>query len=111
MSVRRNIVVDKGTYFEYSIEMNDDESSPFDMTQYDVKAEFKKHFESSNSVQFTITKEVGSLTLSLSANATINCDPGRYEYDVFIYPTGSPNLASKILEGLLTIRSSITSIF
>lgn len=110
MTTRRNIIIEQGTYFEYSIDMNNEDSTPFDLSLYTVKSEFRKHFESANSIEFTTIKASGKLTLILNASVSANCDPGRYEYDVFLYPNGNANQASKILEGLLTIKSSATKI-
>jgi len=107
MATKANLVVDQGTTFTTTITVSDDEGNALDLTGYTGAAQIRKHYTSSNSVNFavTITPASGEVTLSLTANATANLNAGRYVYDCELTNSGT---VSRILEGIVTISPQVT---
>jgi hypothetical protein len=107
MAIKANLVVDQGTDFATSIDLQDDEGNALDLTGYTANAQFRKTYSSSNAVTFStsITAATGVVTLSLTANQTSNVVAGRYVYDVLLTKSG---IKSRIVEGIVTLTPRVT---
>lgn len=107
MATKANLVVDQGTTFTTTITVSDDEGNALNLNGYTGAAQIRKHYTSSNSVNFavTITPGTGEVTLSLTANATANLNAGRYVYDCELTNSGT---VSRILEGIVTVSPQVT---
>lgn len=107
MATKANLVVDQGTTFTTTITVSDDEGNALDLTGYTGAAQIRKHYTSSNSVNFavSISAGTGEVTLSLTANATANLNAGRYVYDCELTNSGT---VSRILEGIVTVSPQVT---
>lgn len=108
MAIKANIVVDQGSTFNTTIDITDENDQPLDLSGYTGQAQMRKHYTSSNAVPFgvSINPTLGSIALSLSANATIQITPGRYVYDVEL--TDSGGIVSRIVEGIVTVTPNVT---
>jgi hypothetical protein len=106
MTNKVNLTADQATTFNLTVELNDQSGNALDVTGYSVKSKFRKHYMSDNSVSFTTSLSNGQLILSLSANATVNVESGRYVYDVEL-ADGSNNII-RLMEGILTINPAVT---
>lgn len=107
MASKANLVIDQGTTFTTTITVTDDEGTALDLNGYTGAAQIRKHYTSSNSVNFTvsITAATGEVTLSLTANATANIVAGRYVYDCELTNSGT---VSRVLEGIVTVTPQVT---
>lgn len=107
MASKANLTIDQGTTFTTTITITDDDGNALDLTGYTGAAQLRKHYTSSNSVNFTvsITPATGEVTLSLTANATSNIVAGRYVYDCELTNSGT---VSRVLEGIVTITPQVT---
>ena len=108
MAIKANIIIDQGATYSTSLDLTDDNGNPLDLTLFTAAAQMRKHYTSSNAVNFVVTTggATGVLTLALSANTTANIASGRYLYDVEL--TDSDFNVSRIVEGIVTINPNIT---
>lgn len=108
MAIKANIVVDQGSSFSTTINLTDTDDTVIDLTGYTGAAQMRKHYTSSNSVPFTVTLVAGegTVSLSLTANATANVVAGRYVYDVEL--TDPNGVISRIVEGIVTVTPNVT---
>lgn len=108
MGTKVNLVVDQGSTFETVLTLTEDDGDLVDLTGYTGSAQFRKHYTSSNATSFTVTLggANGTVTLGLSSNTTANVVAGRYVYDVELVDSG--NIATRLIEGILTITPQVT---
>lgn len=107
-SIKKDIIVYKGTTFEVSFQLFDENEEPLDVTEYTANSKFREYYTSSNSSAFTCSIAAnGIVTLELTANATANLKaPCRYVYDVFL--THTDNTIIRIIDGYLWAVPSVT---
>lgn len=107
MAQKVNLVIDQGSTFNTTFDIKDDAGAAIDFTGYTGSAQIRKHYTSSNAVNFTVSaNSSGVIILSLSSNATSNLSAGRYVYDVEMTAPG--NTISRIVEGIVTITPQVT---
>lgn len=106
MGRKANIVIDQGSTFETVILLADESGSDLDVTGYSARGQMRRHYTSSNAVNFTCTLANGSLTISLTAEQTADIVPGRYVYDVEI--VDDENKVSRVVEGIVTVTPEVT---
>lgn len=110
MTTRANLYVDQGADFAVVLDLFDSEGVDFNISDQEFKCEVRKVFSSSVAFQATVTvntddNDANNLDLIISANTTVDVDPGKYQYDIVM----SDGLQkSKILEGLMFILPTIT---
>jgi len=104
-----NLVVDQGTTFSSIITVADQTGAPLNITNYTVKSQFRKSYQSSSAINFTASiydAMTGRIRLQLAPSDTSNIQAGRYLYDIELTsPTGEKFRA---LEGLVIITPEIT---
>lgn len=108
MAIKANIIVDQGSSFQTSINVTDDDENAIDLTNYTAVAQMRKHYTSSNAVNFTatISPALGVVTLALTANATNAIAPGRYVYDCEL--TDNNGTVTRLVEGIVTVTPGVT---
>lgn len=108
MAIKANIIVDQGSSFQTSINVTDDDENAIDLTNYTAVAQMRKHYTSSNAVNFTatISPTLGVVTLALTANATNAIAPGRYVYDCEL--TDNNGTVTRLVEGIVTVTPGVT---
>lgn len=108
MATKANLFIDQGTTYSTTISIANMDDEAIDLSNYSGAAQIRKHYTSSNSVNFGVSIDgaTGDLTLSLTAAQTSGMQPGRYVYDVEI--TDSANVVSRIVEGIVTINPGVT---
>lgn len=107
MATKANLVVDQGTTFTTTITVTDDDGNNLNLAGYTGAAQIRKHYTSSNSVNFSVSinGSTGEVTLSLTAAATADLTAGRYVYDCELTNSGT---VSRILEGIVTVTPQVT---
>lgn len=108
MAIKSNLIIDQGTDFSTTLQINDNNNIAVNISGYAANATIRKTYSSSNSVAFgtSIDGPNGKITLTLSAAASANLAPGRYVYDL----TTTDLVANKarVVEGIVTISPSVT---
>jgi hypothetical protein len=111
MTVRVNLLLNQGATFYQQVEITDQNGDPLQVTfangdpVYTAAAQMRKSYFSSNASTFTTGLSNGMLTLSMTANSTVNIEGGRYVYDVELT---SSNSVSRIIEGHVQVLSNVT---
>lgn len=107
MAIKANLFIDQGATFATKLLLNNADGAAVDLTGYSANSQIRKHYTSSNSVNFNVAvANAGHVTLSLTANATANIAAGRYVYDVELSdPQGR---ISRIVEGIITVSPNVT---
>jgi len=108
MATKANLVIDQGASYSTTIDMLDENGAAIDLSNYTGAAQLRKHFTSTTATSFTIALggADGTLTISLTANATANLTAGRYVYDVEL--TSNTGVVSRVLEGIVTVTPNVT---
>ena len=108
MATKANLVIDQGADFSTVISIADLNDQAIDLSNYTGAAQIRKHYTSSNSVNFSVNVDgvTGEVTLALTAVQTEAMQGGRYVYDLeIISPTG---VKSRIVEGISTVTPGVT---
>lgn len=108
MAIKANIVIDQGTTFQTTINVTDENDEIVNLTGYTGAAQLRKHFTSTTSYAFTvsISPTIGTVTLSMTANATANVAGGRYVYDCEL--TDTNGAVTRLIEGIATVTPQVT---
>lgn len=110
MAVKVNLSIDQGSTFATTFNLTNDETGEIlDLSTYTAAGQIRKHYSSSNAVNFVCTSNVstGVLAVSLSANTTRTMTAGRYVYDVELTETVS-GAVSRVVEGIVTVNPEVT---
>lgn len=106
MATKVNFLIDQGTSFATTINLNDDDGNALDLSGYSVEGQMRKAYSSQNYVAFVANLALGELNLALSANTTKVLSPGRYVYDVEL--TDTNGIVTRLLEGVITVTPEVT---
>lgn len=103
--------VDQGSDFSTIIDLQNDDNTPMNITNFSVYSQFRKSYGSVNVYNFVATIHSplnGQIKLSLPGAFTSSIKAGRYLYDVEIISEN--NVRTRVLEGIVTINPEITKI-
>ena len=108
MATKANLTIDQGASYSTNIDILDEYGIAIDLTNYTGAAQMRKHYTSSNAINFSVDLggADGTVTLSLTANAIANIAAGRYVYDVEL--TSDTGAVSRVLEGIVTVTPNVT---
>lgn len=107
MATKLNLIIDQGTTYSTSFQVNGDDGNPLDLSSYTINSYIRKTYTSSSYVAFsTSANNSGYVTLSLSSNSSSNLVAGRYVYDV--EAVSSSNTTSRLIEGIVTVTPQVT---
>ena len=107
MATNKNITIDQRASFTDYAQYLDISKTPISLVGYDVKAQLRKSYYSSNAVSFTTVlanAANGNISISLTASQTANLD-GRYVYDI---TANTANTTIRIQEGIATVNLGVT---
>jgi hypothetical protein len=112
MAISAYLDIDQGSDFTTDIELENDNSTPMNLTGFIVYSQFRKSYGSTIAYSFEASIPTpgsqGKIRLKLSGVNSSLIKPGRYLYDVEIVSnTGSK---TRVVEGILTINPEITKI-
>lgn len=105
-----NITIEKGTYFENTFNIDNDDGSPYDLANYTGVARIRKHPSASvyHSFSVTITAASGLIKLIMVPSVTSQLKEGRNYYDIVITDISNPDYKIKVLEGNAIVVPSIS---
>jgi hypothetical protein len=110
MAIYADLTVDRGSYFESTIEVNDVNGAIKNLTGYLARGKIRKSYTSSTSYSFTTSipdPETGKVIISLSPQTTLSLKSGRYVYDVEVYEPDSQGDVVRIVEGQVDVTPSV----
>ena len=112
MAVTAYLDIDQGSDFVTELELENDDSTPVNLTGVSVYSQFRKSYGSLTGYSFITTVVApatqGKIRLSLPGSTSSTIRPGRYLYDVEIVASGG--VKTRVVEGILTINPEITRI-
>lgn len=109
MAAFSEIVVEQGTTFSTTINVEDSQGSAVNLFGFVAASQIRKSYYSSTANNFTATitgTANGEITLSMTAANTANLTPGRALYDLLI--TSPVGVKTRVIEGIVTITPSVT---
>lgn len=105
-----NLVVNSGSDFNQSYDLEGINNSPLNLTDHQVNAQMRKWAGSSVAITFTTSilypSTNGKILILLSSEDTANIRPGRYVYDIII--TDSFEVKTRVVEGMVLVREGVT---
>lgn len=106
-----NIVINTGVDFSQIFTLEDGNSnSALNLTDYQVKAQMRKHPTSSGVTTFTASiysAANGQIEIGLSTTSTASLKEGRYMYDVVM--TDTMDKMTRVIEGSAMVTKGVTS--
>ena len=111
MASYAELIVDQGSTFSTILTLTDDTTNlPINVSGYSINANIKKsYYSANNTAVFTsVINDAanGNVSISLSADTSLNIKAGRYVYDVKTTSTG--NVVTRIIEGILTVTPRVS---
>ena len=112
MTSKVNLIIDQGSSFYQEINLFDDNDDVLivneanNMMLYTAAAQMRKSYQALNAITFDTTLSNGTLSLTLSSNATANIPAGRYVYSVEMADLNES--VTRIIEGIVTVTPSAT---
>tara|TARA_B100000925_G_scaffold94850_1_gene69053 strand:- start:7017 stop:7355 length:339 start_codon:yes stop_codon:yes gene_type:complete len=105
-----NIVIDVGTDFIQTFNLEDSGNAPLDLTSYTGSSLMKKHPSSlTTTATFAVSfpsPTQGQLRISLGSTVTNGLKPGRYVYDVLI---SDGSIKTRVVEGSAIVTAGVTT--
>lgn len=105
MAIKTNLVIDQGSDFSVSINIQDANSAPVSLDAFTGAAQMRKYYTSSRSYPFQVLVANGSVTLTMNSFITNTITPGRYVFDCELTANG---VISRIVEGISTVTPGVT---
>lgn len=112
MASYANISADQGATFQTTLEVEDFQGDPLDLTNYHLYGQIRRTYKSDVAENFVITVSdpiSGIIVIELTNEQTAKMKSGRYVYDVY----GTDNNLQKtikLLEGIFELVPSVTKI-
>lgn len=109
MAVTSNLILDQGSDFTVTVNYNDQDGLPKNLTGYSARSQMRKSYYSTSATNFTanISDPInGEITLSLSSNVSANVKAGRYVYDLEV--VSNANVVIRVVEGIITVMPEVT---
>ena len=111
MSTITNLYIEQGSTFNSVVTLRNQDGTALNLTNYTVKSQFRKSYQSSVANNFTAsvygTSTNGQVRLQLTATASSAIKAGRYLYDIEITNTLN-NEKFRVLEGIIILSPEIT---
>jgi len=109
MAVTSNLILDQGSDFSVTINYNNDDGSPKDLTGYTARSQMRRSYYSIANTSFTANisdAQNGEITISLLSNVSANVKAGRYVYDLEV--VSNTNVVTRVIEGIVTVMPEVT---
>ena len=109
MSQLVNLVIDQGSDFVATLDIEDSIGNALDLTPYDVRGQVRKTYTSSNATDIDCTKtdNQGEVKLALTNTQTSALRDGRYVYDIEIVHSILGTVI-RVVEGQVTVTPRAT---
>jgi hypothetical protein len=109
MSQLVNLVIDQGSDFVATLDIEDSIGTPINLTPYTVRGQIRKTYTSSTAVSIGCVKTTnqGEVKLTLTATQTSGMRDGRYVYDIEIVHS-TLGTVIRVVEGQVTVTPRAT---
>ena len=114
MAVAISFLMDQGALFEGIATIQNDDGSPFDLTDMLAYCQMKRSYFTQKAIN--ITAEVygvptdGKIKLSLKPSQTNEIKACRYVYDVEVHDINDSEYVKRVLQGVITVSPQATKI-
>lgn len=110
MAIVRNIQIDQGSTFLYTVGLSGNDNAPYDLTGFTINSQMRKSY-GSNTISATFTSVItdpanGKLQISLTDEQTALLKPGRYVYDIVVESSSGDKY--RAIEGMAEVNASVT---
>lgn len=114
MTTRANLYVDQGVDYSVNLEMFTSAGADFPADDYNFYASARKLYSTTKAFDFEATvirddDDINTFELNISADKTVNLEPGKYQYDVLMSTIGG-GTTEKIVEGIIFLIPTITKV-
>ena len=107
-----NIVINQGADFSQVFNLSGSSDVVFDLTNFALTAQMRKHAGSSVSYDLNPTvvnpATSGGIKITLTDTQTSALKPGRYVYDVLIADDNGSGTKTRVVEGSAIVREGVT---
>jgi hypothetical protein len=107
-TTKLDLVIDQGTDWSTSLDFNNDDGTPVNLTGYlfssVIKTSYFSNVNVSNFIVTVLNAPVGNAVMSMNAATSSNLSAGNYVYNVNMLDNAG--LITNILNGVLVIRPS-----
>lgn len=109
MSQLVNLIVDQGSDFVATLDIEDSIGTPIDLTSYTVRGQVRKTYQSINQIDIGCAKTTnqGEVKLTLTNAQTGAMRDGRYVYDIEIVHATAGTVI-RVVEGQMTVTPRVT---
>lgn len=111
MSTKANLYIDKNTDFFATLELLNEDISPYNLTDELFYCDFRKNSEEeilfSANVSIYTENANNEISLEISRNDTLAVKPGKYQYDILME---KDNKIVKIINGFAFLEETLSSI-
>lgn len=109
MSQLVNLVIDQGSDFVATLDVQDSIGTPIDLTLYTVRGQVRKTYSSLTAYSFGCTKTTnqGEVKLNMLGTLTATMRDGRYVYDVEIIHSVLGTVI-RVVEGQITVTPRVS---
>ena len=104
-----NLVIQKGTYFEETFSLSDDDGGGLNLTNQIATAKIRKHATAGIAYTFstTVTVNESTVKISMPGNVTATLPSGRCVYDI-ILTSSSSGIVSKVVQGDVLVQETVS---
>lgn len=109
MAITADLDIDQGSDFVATMDLQNDDETPMNLTGFSVYSQFRKSYMSSIGHTFecqVVNASLGKISLTLSGSYSSSIRAGRYLYDVEIISQNG--VKTRVVEGIITINPEIT---
>ena len=107
----QDLFIEQGTTFSTEINLDDAYGSPYDLSNFSVKAQAKRSYYTNRiAIDFDtliIDPASGTIQISADSSVTANVSPGKLVYDVII-SDGNTGAVTRVLEGQIFLTPSVS---
>lgn len=109
MSQLSNLVIDQGSDFVATLDLEDSIGNSLDLSEYNVRGQIRKAYTSITWVDIACAKttNIGEIKISLTAAQTGAMKDGRYVYDIEIVHAILGTVI-RVIEGQITVTPRVT---
>lgn len=109
MSQLVNLVIDQGSDFVATLDIEDSIGTPIDLGPYNIRGQIRKTYTSANATVISCTKTTnqGEVKLTLTAAQTSLMRDGRYVYDIEILHA-TLGTVIRVVEGQVTVTPRVS---
>ena len=112
MAISTNFVIDQGSMFESTINVTNADGSTYDLTEMVIASQMRKSFYTSSFIDINAVVDGnpldGQIKISITPTMSNAIKPGRYVYDVEIHHNTDPDIAQRVLQGIITVSPQVT---